>query len=100
MKGLPRRPRRVAQTHAVAEKQKYLAVPYGDERERGQIVLSHFHFKTDTKSLRTVIKSKPENRNVKVQDLTATSSLARLTLRRDRDMASFRKNGSLNLPSI
>lgn len=27
MKGLPRRPRRVAQTHAVAEKQKYLAVP-------------------------------------------------------------------------
>jgi hypothetical protein len=30
MKGLPRRPRRVAQTHAVAEKQKYLAVPYGE----------------------------------------------------------------------
>ena len=27
MKGLPRQPRRVAQTHAVAEKQKYLAVP-------------------------------------------------------------------------
>jgi hypothetical protein len=74
MKGLPRRPRRVAQTHTVAEKQNYLAVPYGDERERGQIVLPHFHFKTDTKSLRTVIKSKPENRNVKVQDLTPTSS--------------------------
>ncbi len=28
MKGLPRRPRRVGQIHAVAEKQKYLAVPY------------------------------------------------------------------------
>ena len=33
-------------------------------------MLPHFHFKTDTKSLRTVIKSKTENRNVKVQDLT------------------------------
>ena len=30
MKGLPRRPRRVAQTQAVAEKQKYLAVPSGE----------------------------------------------------------------------
>ena len=73
MKRLPRRPRRVAQTHAVAEKQNYLAVPYEDERgirERGQIVLSHFHFKTDTKSFRTVIKSKTENRNVKIQDLS------------------------------
>jgi hypothetical protein len=30
MKALPRRPRRVAQTHIVAEKQKYLAVPYGE----------------------------------------------------------------------
>ena len=99
MKGLPRRPRRVAQTHTVAEKQNYLAVPYGNERKRAQIVLPHFHFKTDTKSLRTVIKSKTENRNVKVQDLTAISSLARLTVRRDRDIASFRKNGSLNLPS-
>jgi len=29
-------------------------------------VLPHFHFKTDTKSLRTVIKSQTENRNVKV----------------------------------
>ena len=33
-------------------------------------MLPHFHFKTDTKSLRTVIKNKTENRNVKVQDLT------------------------------
>ena len=32
MKDLPRPPRRVAQTHAVAEKQKYLAVPDEDER--------------------------------------------------------------------
>jgi len=41
MKVLPRRPRRVAQTHAGAEKQKkYLAVPYEDEKgisERGEI---------------------------------------------------------------
>ncbi len=29
MKDLPKPPRRVAQTDAVAEKQKYLAVPYG-----------------------------------------------------------------------
>jgi len=32
MKGLPRQPSRVAQTRAVAEKQKYFAVLYGDER--------------------------------------------------------------------
>ena len=30
MNGLPRRPSRVAQTDVVAEKQKYVAVPYGD----------------------------------------------------------------------
>jgi len=34
-------------------------------------VLPHFHFKTDTKFSRRVIKSKTENRNVKIQDLTA-----------------------------
>jgi hypothetical protein len=72
--GSPRRSRRVARTHAVTEKQKYLVVPCGNERgirERGQIVLSHFDFKTHTKSFRTVIKSKPDNRNVKIHYLTA-----------------------------
>jgi hypothetical protein len=39
------------------------------------------------------MKSKTENRNVKVQNLTATFSLARSTVRRDRDVASCRKTG-------
>jgi hypothetical protein len=70
MKDLPSRPSRVAQTQAVAEKQKHLAVPYedekGDQRE-GRNRAAHFRFKTDTKFFRTVIKSKTENRNVKTQ---------------------------------
>ena len=76
MKSSPRRPRRVAQTHAVAEKQKHLAVPYedekGDQRE-GRNRAAHFHFKTDSEFFRTVIKSKTENSNVKIQDSTPES---------------------------
>jgi len=73
MKGLPRRPKRVAQTHAGAEKQKHLAIPYEDEKEHqreGPNRAAPFHFKTDAGSFRTVIKNKTENRNVKIHDST------------------------------
>jgi hypothetical protein len=62
MKGFAKTaPRRVAETRAVAEKQKYPAVPYEDERDigkAGQIVVSHLHFKTETECFGTLIKTK------------------------------------------
>ena len=69
MKSSPRRPRRVAQTHAVAEKQKHLAVPYDEKRDQraGRNRVGHFHFKTNSKFFPTVIKSKTEYRNIKIR---------------------------------
>ena len=71
MKVLPRRPRRIAQTHAVFETQKHLGVPCEDEKghqREGRNRAAHFHFKTDTKFFRTVIKINAENSKVKIQD--------------------------------
>src|SRR6266850_8037294 len=57
MKGLPRQPRRVAQTHAVAEKQKYLAVPYGEIKAASAAGLPAGAFKNAsvTRFSRTVV---------------------------------------------